>query len=88
MRKGIVIEAHDHGGHFGLERTIARITADYWFSRLRRYVRQHINMCLDCLVHKRPSGKRPGLLRAGLEGFWPTIFCKQPAHFPTFIGPT
>lgn len=59
MRKGIVIEAHDHGGHFGLERTIARITADYWFSRLRRYVRQHINMCL---VHKRPSGKRPGLL--------------------------
>ncbi|CAI6344904.1 unnamed protein product [Macrosiphum euphorbiae] len=62
MRKGIVIEAHDHGGHFGLERTIARVTADYWFSRLRRYVRQHINMCLDCLVHKRPSGKRPGLL--------------------------
>lgn len=62
MRKGTVIEAHDHEGHFGLERTIARITADYWFSRLRRYVHQHINMCLDCLVHKRPSSKRPGLL--------------------------
>ncbi|KAF0702834.1 Uncharacterized protein FWK35_00039000, partial [Aphis craccivora] len=62
MRKGIVIEAHDHGGHFGVDRTVARITADYWFSGLRRYVRQHINMCLDCLVHKRPSGKRPGLL--------------------------
>jgi len=62
MRKGIVIEAHDYGGHFSVERTIARITADYWFSRLRRYVRQHISMCLNCLVHKRPTGKRPGLL--------------------------
>jgi len=62
MRKGIVIEAHDHGGHFAADRTVARITADYWFSCLRRYVRQHIAMCIDCLTHKRPSGKRPGML--------------------------
>jgi len=62
MRKGILIEAHDYGGHFSVERTIARITADYWFTRLQSYVRQHINMCLDCLIHKRPAGKRPGML--------------------------
>lgn len=68
MRKGIVIEAHDHGGHFSTDRTVARITTDYWFSCLRRYVRQHINMCIDCLTHKRPAGKRPGLLNPILPG--------------------
>uniref|UniRef100_A0A2S2NQB9 Integrase zinc-binding domain-containing protein n=1 Tax=Schizaphis graminum TaxID=13262 RepID=A0A2S2NQB9_SCHGA len=41
MRKGIVIVAHDYGGHFALDRTVAKISKDFWFSRLRRYVRQH-----------------------------------------------
>jgi len=62
MRKGIVIAAHDYGGHFALDRTVAKISKDFWFSQLRRYVRQHIRMCLECLTHKRPSGKRQGLL--------------------------
>uniref|UniRef100_A0A2S2R528 RNA-directed DNA polymerase n=1 Tax=Sipha flava TaxID=143950 RepID=A0A2S2R528_9HEMI len=62
MRKGIVIAAHDLQGHFAVERTVEKITEDYWFSGLWRYVKQHISMCLDCLVHKLPSGKTPGLL--------------------------
>ncbi|KAF0716778.1 CCHC-type domain-containing protein, partial [Aphis craccivora] len=62
MRKGIVIGAHDNGGHFSLDRTIAKITEDYWFTGLRRYVKQHIQMCLDCLVHKVHAGKNPGYL--------------------------
>ncbi|KAL4123301.1 hypothetical protein QTP88_015499 [Uroleucon formosanum] len=62
MRKGVVIGAHDYGDHHAVERTIAIITRDYWFAGLRRYVRQHVHMCLDCLIHKRPAGKKPGLL--------------------------
>lgn len=62
MRKGIVIAAHDFGGHFAVDRTVTRITNDYWFPNMRRYVRQHINMCLECLTHKKPAGKKPGLL--------------------------
>lgn len=62
MRKGIVIGAHDYGGHFSVDRTITQITRDYWFTGMKRYVRQHINMCLDCLVHKKPGGRKPGLL--------------------------
>lgn len=62
MRKGIVIGAHDYGGHSSTDRALARITTDYWFSGMRRYVRQHIKMCLDCLVHKKPAGRVPGLL--------------------------
>lgn len=68
MRKGIVIGAHDYGGHFSLDRTIATITEEYWFTGLRRYVKQHIHMCLDCLVHKVPAGKNPGYLHPILTG--------------------
>lgn len=62
MRKTVVIGAHDYGGHHAVERTITIITRDYWFAGLRLYVRQHVRMCLDCLIHKRPAGKKPGLL--------------------------
>lgn len=62
MRKGIIIAAHDYGGHFSVDRTIAKITKNYWFSGLKRYVVQHVRMCLVCLVHKRPVGEKSGLL--------------------------
>jgi len=39
MRKGIVIAAQDYGGHIATNRTITRITRDYWFSQMMRYVR-------------------------------------------------
>jgi len=71
MRKGVVMSAHDYGGHFSVDRTIARITRDYWFSNMRRYVRQHIKMCLDCLTHKRPAGKQMGLLHPTPPGRQP-----------------
>lgn len=62
MRKGIVIGEHDYGGHFSLYRTIAKIMDNYWFPSMKRYVKQHIQMCLNCLVHKTPAGKKPGNL--------------------------
>lgn len=62
MRKGIVIGVHDFGGHFALDPTVAKIMETYWFTGLKRYVKQHIQMCLDCLVHKTPAGKKPGYL--------------------------
>ncbi|KAF0715916.1 Uncharacterized protein FWK35_00034425 [Aphis craccivora] len=62
MRKGIVIGAHDFGGHFALDRTVAKIMESYWFTGLKRYVKQHIQMYMDYLVHKTPAGKKPGYL--------------------------
>jgi hypothetical protein len=62
MRKGVVITAHDYGEHFSVDRTVSKIMMDYWFARMKRYVSQYIQMCLDCLIHKRPVGKKPGLL--------------------------
>lgn len=62
MRKGLVIAAHELSGHFAVDRTVQKLQKDFWFAKMRRYVKQHIKMCIDCLVSKRPGGKRPGLL--------------------------
>lgn len=62
MRKGIVVKFHDLMGHYSTDRTTAKILENYWFPGLRKYVRQHIHMCFDCLLVKVPAGKKTGLL--------------------------
>jgi len=62
MRKGLVIAAHELSGHFAVDYTIQKLQKDFWFAKMRRYVKQHIKMCVDCLVNKRLGGKRPGFL--------------------------
>lgn len=62
MRKSLVVVAHDLSGHPAVDRTVANVVQDFWFSGLRRYVRQHRRMCFECLLAKNPKGKRPGLL--------------------------
>ncbi|KAF4525385.1 hypothetical protein B566_EDAN013236 [Ephemera danica] len=62
MRKGLVVKAHDLGGHFGLERTVAKLMEHYWFPGMRRYVKYHVNHCFECLTNKKPSRRRPGIL--------------------------
>lgn len=49
-------------GHYAVEHAVEKITEDYWFVGLWRYVKQHLSMCLACLVHKLPPSKTPGLL--------------------------
>jgi len=62
MRKSLLVAAHDLSGHPAVDRTVFNLLQDFWFSRMKRYVRQHINMCFECLLAKNPRGKRPGLL--------------------------
>lgn len=71
MRKGLVIAAHDLSGHFAVDRTIQRLQKDYWFANMKRYVKQHIRMCIDCLVCKKPGGKKPGFLHPITPGALP-----------------
>lgn len=42
MRNQIVRAAHDDLGHFGVEKTLYRLSDDYWFPRMRKYVEQYI----------------------------------------------
>ncbi|KAK8767927.1 hypothetical protein V5799_005292 [Amblyomma americanum] len=62
MRKSLCVKFHDLEGHFGLDRTIAKISETYWFPGMCRYVREHIRRCFECLICKVPSGKEKGLL--------------------------
>lgn len=62
MRKSLVVAAHDLKGHPAVDRTVTNILQDFWFVRIRRYVKFHIRMCMECLLVKRPRGKQPGLL--------------------------
>lgn len=62
MRKSIVVKHHDQLGHFGVDRTVAKIRERYWFAKMKQYVQRHISACAECLLNKIPSGKRPGEL--------------------------
>jgi transposase InsO family protein len=62
MRKSLVVTAHDLSGHPAVDRTVANILQDFWFPGVRRYVKQHIRACFECLLTRVPRGKRPGLL--------------------------
>ncbi|XP_022170204.1 uncharacterized protein LOC111033655 [Myzus persicae] len=48
------------GPYFGRHDRNGCTTDQYFW--MKRYVKQHIQMCLDCLTHKRPADKKPGLL--------------------------
>jgi len=55
MRKSIVVQCHDMAGHFALDRTVAKIL-EYYFARMRSYVRVHIRCCPECILTKVPRG--------------------------------
>ena len=62
VRKYVCVKNHDFGGHYGVERTVAKVLQRFWFSGMRRYVRQHIRGCARCLMAKIPGGKKQGKL--------------------------
>jgi len=62
MRKSITVKFHDLSGHFAVDHTVSKIKEKYYFPKMRRYVKYHINACPECLLRKIPRGKRPGEL--------------------------
>lgn len=62
MRKSIVVKYYDLFGHYSVDNTVAKIKEKYYFPKMRRYVKYHINSCPECLLCKIPRGKRPGEL--------------------------
>jgi len=62
MRKSIVVRFHDLAGHFAVDRTVSKIKEKYYFPKMRRYVKMHINCCPECVLIKTPRGRQPGEL--------------------------
>ena len=62
MRKSLVVRFHDLNGHPGVERTLEIMSRKYYFPNMRRYVKQHVYMCFQCLATKTKRGPQPGEL--------------------------
>lgn len=50
------------GGHFGVTKTKARITENYWWPGLQMSVRAYISSCFFCKKNKKTSGPLTGEL--------------------------
>lgn len=53
---------HDDIGHFSLDKTVERISHQYWFSRMRHVVKKYIKNCLNCIYFKNKGGPKEGEL--------------------------
>ncbi|CAH2101306.1 unnamed protein product [Euphydryas editha] len=53
---------HDDVDHYGFKKTLERIKKQYWFSRMRRFVKKYASACLECTHHKPPGGQHEGKL--------------------------
>lgn len=62
MRRQVVQLVYDNCGHFSLEKAMEKLTDNYWFPRMREYVKKYLQYCIPCLYTKNEGGKHPGLL--------------------------
>ena len=64
MRKAMCIKYHDNMGHYSADKVVEKIAEKYWFPGMRRYVRQHVKRCIDCIIYKGNLGKEAGKLHS------------------------
>lgn len=54
---------HDDIGHFGFAKTVERIQSQYWFPKLRRFVKKYVAACIECAYNKdNTSRTRKGFI--------------------------
>lgn len=54
---------HDDIGHLGETKTIEKIQAQYWFPKLRKFVKKYVRSCIQCAYNKdNEKNKRTGHL--------------------------
>ncbi|KAK9736990.1 Integrase zinc binding domain [Popillia japonica] len=55
---------HDDIGHPALGKTLAKIKENFWWPRMRNYVKGYIGTCIECLYNKVPGGMRQNKLHS------------------------
>lgn len=53
---------HDDIGHVGFEKTLDRIKRNYWFAKMKRFVKKYVGACIECAYAKKASTTREGFL--------------------------
>lgn len=54
--------SHDEAGHFSVEKTLEKISSDYWFPKMNRFVKKYVASCMNCAYNKELAGKKTGYL--------------------------
>jgi RNase H-like domain found in reverse transcriptase/Reverse transcriptase (RNA-dependent DNA polymerase)/Integrase zinc binding domain/Retroviral aspartyl protease len=83
IRTQLLYEAHDAatGGHFGANKTHAKLAQNFYWPRMARDVAQYVSTCTKCLANKS-SNQRPAGLLQSIEPV-----CKGHTITLDFIGP-
>jgi transposase InsO family protein len=70
MRAEILKESHDtlSGGHFGVEKTFARVQERYWWPNQYTEVRHYVETCDSCARSKKPKWSSKGKMEASVVG--------------------
>lgn len=62
VRWQVVKQNHDDIGHFAFEKTFEKIKSNYWFPKMRKFIKKYVESCLECSYAKSRAGKKPGVL--------------------------
>lgn len=49
---------HDEMGHPGYSKTLERIQKEYWFPKLRRFVKKYVDACIECAYNKDNASRQ------------------------------
>lgn len=62
----ILYDYHDAptAGHYGIERTLARIMSRYYWTGMRKQITEYIHKCIDCQRYKAANTKPVGLFQS------------------------
>lgn len=65
MRKEVLYNYHDvpTAGHYGIERTINRITQLYYWPKMRKDISEYVKDCIECKRYKPSNMKPAGLVQ-------------------------
>lgn len=64
---------HDDIGHFSFKKTFERISSNFWFSHMRRFIQKYVTACINCSFIKTSGGKKGGYLH-------PIVKTPRPFH--------
>jgi transposase InsO family protein len=64
MRRQMVQQVHDEGGHFSTEKTLRKLNERFWFPGMWKYIEKYISACIPCLYKKLSSGRKEGFLHS------------------------
>ncbi|KAJ8913094.1 hypothetical protein NQ315_007043 [Exocentrus adspersus] len=64
-REEVMKQYHDSStaGHYGVDRTLKKISSKFYFMGMRRYVTEYIRNCVECQRYKATNLKPAGLLQ-------------------------